>query len=57
MLVHEIIGFPVASEMHVMPLLLEVMPEMKTAGGMTESFAADNKEDLHIPAGWICPDG
>ena len=46
-LAHEIIGFPVAGKMDRSALLLHIMPEVETAGGVPESLAADNKEDLH----------
>jgi hypothetical protein len=46
-LFHEIIGFAIAGKVDGMSLLLHVMPEMKTAGCMPESFTADDKEDLH----------
>jgi hypothetical protein len=44
---HEIVGFPVPGKVNRVSLLLHVMPEMETAGCMPESFATDNKENLH----------
>jgi hypothetical protein len=54
-LVHEIIGLARAGKMNHVPLLLHIMPEMETAGGVPESLAADNKEDLHfvLPEGYV----
>jgi hypothetical protein len=48
-LAHEIIGLAIAGKVHGVALQLEIVPEMETAGGMAESFAADNKEYLHLP--------
>jgi hypothetical protein len=47
MLLHEVIGLPVCREVDGMALLLDVVPEVEAAGGVPESFAADNKEDVH----------
>jgi hypothetical protein len=55
-LVHKIIGFAIPGKMDGMPLLLEVMAEMKAAGGMTKAFAADHKEDLHVVCLNFCCD-
>ena len=46
-LVHEIMRLAITGKMDRVPLLLHVMPEMETAGGVPESLTADDKEDLH----------
>ena len=39
--------FPSAGKMDGVAVLLHVMPEMETAGSVSQSLAADDKEDLH----------
>jgi hypothetical protein len=54
MLVHEVMGFPVPGKMDFMPVLLQVMPEVKGPRGMPEAFSADNKKEFHeCPAGMV----
>jgi hypothetical protein len=54
-LVHEIIGFFIPGKMDLMPVLLQVMPEMEGPRGMPEPFPADNKKEFHgDPAGIVC---
>ena len=43
----EIIGFAIPGKLNGMSLLLQVMTEMETPGGVPESLTADNKKDLH----------
>ena len=47
MLLHEVVGFTITGKVDGVSLLLHVMPKMEAAGCMSESFTADNKEDLH----------
>jgi hypothetical protein len=54
-LVHEIIGFFIPGKMDLMPLLLQVVPQMEGPRGVAKAFPADNKKEFHgIPAGMIC---
>jgi hypothetical protein len=54
-LLHEIKGFAIAGEMNFMPVLLQIMPEVKGPRCMPEPFPADNKKEFHgNPAGMIC---
>jgi hypothetical protein len=54
-LVHEIIGFFIPGKMDLMPLLLQVVPEMEGSRGVAKAFPTDNKKEFHgIPAGIIC---
>jgi hypothetical protein len=43
----EIIGFAIPGKMNGMSLVLQVMTEMETPGGVPEPLTADNKKDLH----------
>jgi hypothetical protein len=47
LLKEEIVGFAITGKMNSMSLLLQVMTEVETPGGVSESLTADNKKDLH----------
>jgi len=47
LLKEEIVGFAIPGKMNGMSLLLQVMTEVETPGGVPESLTADNKKDLH----------
>src|SRR5208337_5381081 len=46
--VEKIIGFPVCQITDRMPVLLQVMAEMNTPGGVPQPFAAHNKQYPHF---------
>jgi hypothetical protein len=47
LLMYEIIGFAVTGKMNGVSLVLQVMTEMETPGGVPKPLPADNKKDLH----------
>jgi len=54
-LVHKIIGFFIAGKMDLVPVLLQVVPQMEGTRGVTKAFPADNKKEFHgNPAGMLC---
>jgi hypothetical protein len=54
-LVHEIIRFFIPGKMDLVPMLLQVVPEVEGTRGMAKAFPAHNKKEFHGgPAGMVC---